>query len=188
MNPPIAMIGHGFDVAPMLQQLERHPEWWDRYRQRTTAYQTPHKAVSDIWFRYNDWANFDGDMAKFNEEHESVWYPVIADIPAGWSLARKVMRHVSGKQLGGVLMTRIPPGGEVKPHIDHGWHAGHYEKFAVQIKGNKDQAFCFDGVELSAEPGDLYTFDNSQTHWVRNDSDSERITLIICIRRDANDS
>jgi hypothetical protein len=44
---------------------------------RTTAYETPHLAVSDIWVRYNDWSNFNGDIQAFNAEHESSWYPVI---------------------------------------------------------------------------------------------------------------
>jgi hypothetical protein len=177
----IRLITSGYDVAPLVEQLARHPEAWDTHRERTQAYDTPHNGVSDIWVRYNAWAN--ADDSQFHGEHVSSWYPVVADIPAAWSLARKVMRDVGGKRLGGVLITRVPSGGEVKPHIDRGWHAGFYEKFAIQVKGNKDQAFCFEDAELRPEPGDLYTFDNSRLHWVRNDSDSERITLIICIRR-----
>lgn len=183
ITPPIRSLGVRFDVSALVDQLAAHPEAWNRHTMRTEAYATPHKAVSDIWVRYNDWANFDGDPQAFNAAHESVWYPVIVDIPAAWSICRRVMRHVGGKTLGGVLITRIPPGGAVTPHVDDGWHAQHYEKFAVQVRGNKDQAFCFDGAELRPEPGDLYTFDNSRRHWVTNDSDSERITLIICIRR-----
>lgn len=182
---PIMHISSGMDVVPLVRQLDANPESWNQHTMRTGAYKTPHGAVSDIWVRYNDWANFNGDPHAFNEQHESVWYPIAAKIPAAWSLARRVMRMVGGKRLGGVLITRIPSGGEVKPHIDTGWHAGHYEKFAVQVKGNKDQAFCFEDGELRPEPGDLYTFDNSHMHWVTNESDSERITLIICIRRNA---
>lgn len=179
----IRLLASGLHVDGLVKQLDAHPEAWNTHTQRTAAYATPHKQVDDIWVRYNDWANFDGDRVAFNDEHTSVWYPVVGKIPDAWSLARRVMRLVNGRRLGGVLITRIPPGGEVKPHIDTGWHAGYYEKFAVQIKGNKEQAFCFEDGELRPEPGDLYTFDNSRTHWVRNDSDHERITLIICIRR-----
>ena len=70
----------------------------------------------------------------------------------------------------------------MKPHIDGGWHAAYYGKFALQVKGNEDQAFHFQHAHLSALPGELYTFDNSKMHWVTNDSDEERVTLIICIR------
>jgi len=184
-NESIRLIASGLGVSGLVRQLDDHPEVWNTHTQRTTAYETPHKAVDDIWVRYNDWANFKGDRVAFNDAHTSVWYPVVGKIPRAWSLARRVMRMVGGRQLGGVLITRIPPGGEVKPHIDTGWHAGYYEKFAVQIKGNKDQAFCFEDAHISPEPGDLYTFDNSRLHWVRNDSDEDRITLIICIRRSA---
>lgn len=180
--PPIFAIGSGFDVAPLLAQIRANPDVWNRHTLRTDAYGTPHGGVSDIWVRYNAWENFNGDVAAFNGPHASSWYPVVRQIPAIKPLVFDVMRYVEGEQLGGVLITRIPPGGCVAPHVDHGWHAGYYAKFAVQLCGNDRQAFCFDDAQLSAKPGDLYTFDNAQRHWVTNDSDDERMTLIICIR------
>ena len=50
-------------------------------------------------------------------------------------------------------------------------------------KGNREQAFHFDDAELRPLPGDIYTFDNARRHWVTNDSDEDRITLIVCVRR-----
>jgi len=182
-SPSIQKLASGFHVEPLIRQLEAHPELWNEHTLRTDRYRTPHEGVSDIWVRFNAWENFDGDAVKFTmEPHESAWYPCITKIPSAWSLARKVYRHVGGKKLGGILITRIPARGEVKPHIDSGWHATHYGKFAVQIKGNGDQAFCFEDSQLHPLPGDMYEFDNSRLHWVRNDSSEERITLICCIR------
>ncbi len=181
--PPILKIAEGFDVSGVVAELEASPELWNEHRERTTLYNGPHGGVSDIWVRYNDFANFDGDLAAFNEPHESVWYPGSLKLPTVRSLVYDVMRVVEGDVLGGVLITKVPPGGRVEPHIDGGWHAGFYGKFAIQIKGNQQQAFHFEDAELRAEPGDLYTFDNSKLHWVTNDSDSDRITLIICIRK-----
>ena len=179
---PIRHLESGIDVAGLQSQLASHPELWNQYTLRTQGYGTPHKTVDDIWVRYNDFKNFDGDFQKFNEEHEPSWYPCIHFIPDAWKIARKVARKVPGK-LGGVLITRIPPGGEVKPHIDNGWHAKYYEKFAVQVKGDKEQAFCFESYELRPVDGDLYTFNNGVLHWVKNESKRERITMIICVRR-----
>lgn len=180
----IRHVGKGLDVAPLLAEIAIHPGAWDQHRERTTAeaYSGAHKQVSDIWVRFNPQRNYTGDPAFFSEEHDSEWYPVCRDIPAVKTLVRKVMAIVGGERLGGVLITRIPPHGEVKPHVDHGWHPSYYDKYAVQLKGSKGQAFCFDGESLSAEPGDLYTFDNSHEHWVTNPTDMERMTLIICIR------
>lgn len=180
MNPPIYSLHERFDIAPLLAQIASHPDVWDRHSLRKRAY--VHAQISDIWVRYNDWKNFNGDPAKFNEEHASVWYPVVTEIPAVKELCMDVMEFVQGVELGGVLITRIPPGGRVEPHTDSGWHASHYDKYAVQLMGNSNQSFHFDSCSLSAEPGELYTFDNSKTHWVTNDSDMYRMTLIICIR------
>lgn len=179
---PIWPVTSGFDVGPLVEQLQAHPEVWNTHRERTEQYGTPHNGVSDIWVRYNAWDHYTGDWAAFHEPHESVWYPVVADIPAAWSLARKVKRLAGAETLGGVLITKIPPGGRVEPHVDGGWHAAHYRKLAVQVKGNQDQAFCFEDAQLRAEPGEVYEFDNSQRHWVVNDSDTDRITLIVCVR------
>jgi hypothetical protein len=120
----------------------------------------------------------------FNDPHKAVWYPVCEQIPAAKALALEVADNMQADELGGVLLTKIPAHSQVYPHVDAGWHALHYEKVAVQIAGNHRQAFCFQDSHVSAEAGQSYTFNNQATHWVTNDSELERITLIVCIRRD----
>jgi hypothetical protein len=179
----IELLQTGWDVEPLQQQLAAHPDVWNRHTMRTASEGTPHREVDDIWVRYNAWENFSGDAEAFNSEHESEWYPVVAQLPAAWSLARRVARLAGMRKLGGVLITRVPPGGEVKPHVDHGWHAHAHDKIAVQIQGNRGQSFCFDMVSLRTVPGDVYQFDNSFKHWVLNPTDQERITMIVCVRK-----
>jgi hypothetical protein len=183
MSEHIHLVASDWDVAPLQQQLAAHPDLWDQHRHRTQAYASPHSGVSDIWVRYRDFSQYDGDARAFHSgEHESVWYPCLSQISAAWSLARKV-RRLSGKpMLGGVLITRIAPGGRVEPHIDAGWHAASHEKYIVQIKGDQKQAFCFEDGELRANDGDVYSFRNDVPHWVTNDSERERISLIVCVR------
>lgn len=176
----IELIASGANVAPIVDAIAANPHLWNEHKARTAIYQ--HSQVSDIWVRYNDFANFDGDLAKFNEPHESVWYPS-ADLLLVKPLIFDLMHFVRGERLGGVLITKIPPRGEVKPHVDGGWHAGYYDKFAVQLASNDRQAFCFEDARLVTNPGDLYTFHNDRLHWVTNDSDEDRMTLIVCIRR-----
>lgn len=179
----IRSLNKFFDVSGVIKELNAHPELWNQYKLRTDRYNTPHNEVSDIWVRFNPWENFDGDGYKFTcEEHESKWYPCIEVLPSVEKIVIDVMKTVGCERLGGILITKIPPGGQVKPHIDSGWHAETYDKFAVQIQGNDKQAFHFEDCQLSPKQGELYTFDNSKLHWVTNDSDEDRITLIICLR------
>ncbi len=174
MGEPIRMLPHRFDVGQAQEQLN-NPGVWNLHDERRKSY--VHAGVDDIWLRYGR------DVQDMEAPHVSEWYPVVHEIPALWGLVRRVCRAVRATELGGVLITRIPPGGRVEPHVDRGWHAGYYEKIAVQIKGDDEQAFHFEDASLSASDGETYTFDNSRLHWVTNDSDRERITMIVCLRR-----
>jgi hypothetical protein len=165
-----------------VKQLDAHPEVWNLHRERTEMYGTPHNGVSDVWVRYRPWEQYTGDWPAFHAEHESAWYPCIAAIPAVWSLARKVKRHVGAKTLGGVLVTKIPPGGRVEPHVDGGWHASHYDKYAVQLKGNASRRSASRIRSYGPSRATSTPSTTRKLHWVTNDSDSERMTLIICLR------
>jgi aspartyl/asparaginyl beta-hydroxylase (cupin superfamily) len=50
--------------------------------------------------------------------------------------------------------------------------------------GDERQAFCFESEQLSALDGESYFFENQVPHWVVNNSDRDRITLIVCVRRE----
>lgn len=174
-------IASGINVLPLQLALKRNPQLWNEITSRTEHPESPHRDVSDIHIRYNDLKNHE-NRVQFNLEHDSVWYPSVAVLPEVKEIAFQLMGLVRGERLGGILITRIPPGKQCFPHIDGGWHASYYDKYAIQIQGNAEQAFCFDNESFSAAPGDVYWFDNSTSHWVTNNSNEDRITLIVCIR------
>lgn len=172
------LLGTGISISHLLWELQSHPELWNTNTLRTAPEDSPHHGLSDIWARY---------AAKTSDPylpHESVWYPTVtAALPSLQPLCETLVSAVGGTALGGVLLTRIPPNGTCRPHIDNGWHARHYEKFAVQVQSSPRQTFHVEELMLETKPGDLYTFDNSHLHWVLNPTPYDRITLIICIKR-----
>lgn len=172
----IAKISGGLNVAPLLWSIQANPQLWNADAQRTTDESSPHHEVDDIWVRYSA-------TPKEPGTHESVWYPAAEILPVR-ELVYPLMQYVRGERLGGILLTKIPAGKQCKPHHDDGWHARYYDKFAIQIQSSPGQFFCFEGEQLEPMPGDVYTFDNSHTHWVTNDTPHDRITLIVCIKTD----
>lgn len=176
-GPPdrIKLLAKGFHVETLRAALEAHPELWDQNTGRTEHPSSPHHGASDIWCRFNV-PGGDGHSPHFSQ-----WWPAADALPIR-EYARHIMAAVGGTVLGGVLITRVPARGSIKPHTDPGWHARFYEKFALQVCSNKDQAYCFEGQSLVTEPGDIYWFDNSHKHWVTNDSDEDRVTAIFCVR------
>lgn len=176
----IAKIADGANVAPLLWALQANPQLWNADQQRTKDDISPHREVDDIWVRYSATPTEPGP-------HESVWYLAAALLPVR-EIVYPLMQFVRGERLGGVLITRIRAGCECKPHHDDGWHARYYDKFAVQVQSAPGQRFCFEGVSLEPQPGEIYTFDNAHTHWVTNPTEYDRITLIVCIKTDKGEA
>lgn len=180
----------GVDVKPLLAQLDAHPELWDEINMRRTGTGTPHGAMTDIWVRYRDIEPFrmNYDFTGFNDEHFPVWYRAWEVLPALRPIVFNLMSEVDGEMLGGVMITKIPPGCRIERHVDHGWHVDYYKKFYLSIKSDPGSEFICDyggDVEaLNPRPGDVYMFDNRKPHWVTNASSIDRITLICCIRTD----
>lgn len=174
----IKLISQGAHVAPFLWALQAHPELWNQHTTRTESPESPHFGLDDIWARFGDPAR-----ASDGSPHDSFWY-LAADVLGIKEFCLDLMRAVDGVELGGVLITRIPPGKECKPHTDPGWHARRYQKFGVQITSAPGQKFCFEGEELETRPGDVFWFDNQFSHWVTNPTPYERVTMIVCIRKE----
>jgi quercetin dioxygenase-like cupin family protein len=176
MVEKIKLLASGVNVQPLHWALMKNPQLWNQNRGRTESPESPHHGLDDIWVRYGKC-----EGAMDGQPHESHWYEC-ADVLGVKPYLRDLLRTVDGDVLGGVLITRIPPGATCKPHVDLGWHALEYQKYAVQIASAPGQKFCFEGQELETAPGDLFWFNNQHTHWVENPTNYERITMIACIK------
>jgi hypothetical protein len=175
-------IAEGIDVMPLRLAIKRQPWLWDQNTMRKYGAGTPHAQMSDIWLRYNDWANYAGDHQEFAKAHDAVWYPAYYSLPQVRPLVFGLMAQVEGERLGAVLITRIPPGGRIDAHVDGGWHAEYYDKYYVQLDSAPGAKFWCEDEVFVPKRGDVYWFDNTKLHGVENDSDEDRMTLIVCIR------
>lgn len=177
-------IAEGIDVTPLRLALARQPELFDRYTERRTAPGSPHSKMTDIWVRYNDRRKHDetGDFSTINDPHESVWYPDSAKIPEVFPIVFGLMAHVRGERLGGILITKLPAGEVIEPHVDGGWHAATYDKFYVAIQTPDTARFSFPDGRIQARDGDVHWFRNDVTHSVENPGPGDRIAMVVCIQ------
>jgi len=173
----------GLNVAPIAESLLANPQLWDEHPHRRIFNGSPHSQMVDIWARFGDISK--GGPGILAAPHDSVWYPCAEIISGLKDIAFEIMALVDGERLGGILITKLPPGASIAPHVDSGWHAEYYDKFYVSVQSPKGSAFCFEDGEIISSPGDCYYFQNDRTHWVKNDSDSDRISIIICIKTEA---
>jgi hypothetical protein len=179
-------IATGVQTAPLLLELQRQPELWDRNSARLTK-NGPHHETHDIWLRYKDETENKkkGDYSNFSDPHDGVWYPAYYALQTAKPLIFNLMAAVQGERLGGVLLYKIPPGRKIHPHTDTGWHVDYYDKFNIYLQADAKTAFCYaTGEEIRAKSGDVYYFVNNVEHEVINKGDDDHIVLTVCIRID----
>lgn len=174
------------DVAPLLTQIESHPELWNQHGARKGEAGSPHRAAPDIWVRYNPIDRLGADRRQFNDEHVPAWYPAWRALPALRPIIFRLMAEVEGEMLGGVLITKVPAYTAIDWHVDSGWHVDYFDKLYLSLKAPPGARFECDagGVYESLVPraGDVWLFDNRKPHAVVNDGPDDRVTLIVCIR------
>jgi hypothetical protein len=181
--PRMAPVAWRFDPAPLVAELDAHPELWNQYRFRTEHPRSPHREADDVWLRYNDVKNLDpANPTAFNDEHVAVWYPAAEKTPLIRMAAESLAFRLGARTMGAVLITRVPAGKQIYPHVDGGWHAKAHRKFLVLLRGNMQQSFLFENEGMYAEAGEIFEFQNEYAHSVRNQTDFERISMIVCLR------
>lgn len=181
------LIERGIDITQLSLALQRNEHLWSQDARRTTFEGTSHGATNDIWVRYNDPKKSES-LNELSKEHYPIWLPPYYSLPQIRPIVYGLMSRLSAAHLGGVLITRIPSGGSVKPHSDMGsWHAEFYQtKIYIPIQSSPD-CVNYAGEEGDEEsvrmaPGDAWFMNNLVTHRVENGGRDARITLIVCLR------
>lgn len=178
------LISFNLDVLPLLNAVGRNEHLWNQNTLRTTHELTPHKEVSDIWLRFNDLVPYQesGEAAKILDEHESINYPALADLPQARPLIFGLMARVEGERLGRVLITRVAPGGKIAPHVDGGSHAAYYDRYHIVLQGLPGSIFRCGTETVQMQTGECWWFQNALEHEVVNNSADDRIHMIVDIR------
>jgi hypothetical protein len=166
-------------IADLAAQLDAQPELWNAHRERTARENSPHQQIDDIWLRFGD--PIHAVPGHQQEPHFARFYPAWHALPALPAIVFPIMFQCRAVYLGGVLITRIPPGGAVLPHHDRGtWHSEfHTCKVYVPVRANARCINRCEDEEVVMRAGEVFTFDNLKVHSVENNGESERITLII---------
>lgn len=164
------------DTSAISIALQLHSELWNAHNSRKDYEGSPHRETSDIWVRTAE------KREDFPNPHYPVWYPAAQVLPVR-QLIFALMARVEAEHLGAVLITKIPPGCRVKPHADTGWHPAFFQcKLYLPLASNDKCVFRVDDEKAVMRTGEVWWVDNTLEHEVVNDGETDRITLIVCMR------
>jgi aspartyl/asparaginyl beta-hydroxylase (cupin superfamily) len=77
------------------------------------------------------------------------------------------------------LLAKLKPNSTIPPHQDHGPHLEKCRRLHIPLITNDTVDFVVDDKSHNLKEGFVYEFDNTRTHHVTNNSDKERIHLIV---------
>lgn len=160
------------DPGFILEALRDNAHLWNQHGLRRLK-GSPHEQVRDIWLRFNDLAEFErtGNIDLVMDGLQIVDYP-----------AADVLRFPMNSNMARVLITALPPGASIAPHVDEGYYAQCVDRYhwVLQAAGE----FRCGSERLRMCEREIWWFDSQQEHSVLNDVESERIHLIMDVWKD----
>jgi hypothetical protein len=172
-------LAAGLNVTPLMNALQRQPELWDANPIRTQHPGTAHAEVSDILVWFN---NLDQIAEGIIDDKEAIPFPAWDKLPQLRPFIFDLMRTVEGTRLGRVIITRLPPGKTITPHVDQGAPATYYSRYQLALQSLPGALFHIGEETVNFRSGDLWFIDNETVHSVENFSADDRIVCIIDIR------
>lgn len=177
----------GLDVSAVMHQLARNPDLWDENTLRTKHPGTAHANVSDIWLMFNYIPSCQGEL-KFDEaktvidDREIIPYRAWDKLTALKPIIFALMRQVEGVRLGRVIITKLPVGKTITPHVDQGAPATYFDRYQIALQCEPGNIFKIGDEEVSFKTGDIWLINNKVEHSVINNSATDRIVCIADIR------
>ena len=174
-------LASGVNVTPLMNALQRHPELWNQHPIRTMHPGTAHSQVSDILLRFNDVSEYlrTGDETTITDDREAIAYPAWEKLPQVRQVIFDLMRTVEATRLGRVIITKLPPGKSITPHVDGGAPATYFERYQIALQSLPGALFHIGDETVNFRTGDVWHINNCVEHSVVNNSSDDRIVLII---------
>lgn len=172
-------VAEHVDVTPVLRELAVQPELWDQNTLRTTHPETAHSAVNDIWLWFNEVSD---DLSAVTNDIQTRPYPAWTALPSLRRLVLDLIRRVDGVQLGRAVVTKLPSGAIIYPHVDRGTSAEFYTRYQIALQSRPGALFHCEDETVNFRPGEVWWVNTRVTHSVVNNSDDDRIVCIVDIR------
>lgn len=184
-------IGWDVDVSRLRHQIIRNWQLWNQNDFRTEYPNTPHVDVDDIWLRFSAKENLVTTTRVIGDD-KPVFYPAWDILSEAKPLVKGVMAATGAYELGRVLISRIPPGGQILPHRDNDGdyvHQNDIARYHLVIQGSPGNLYrCGepdtpgDAEEVHMLTGELWWFSALKLHSVINASEDDRIHMMVDVR------
>lgn len=178
------------DPIRLLVAIKSNPELWKEDTYLRDYPQGPFGEIESIMLRFPEKRVFEQQEEveaykrgeHFFDQHECIDYPAYSILSEARTLVMALMAYVQGERLGRVMINKIAPGGRIYPHADTPEHTAYYTRFHIVLQSG---AGCFiraGDEQLEMRGGDVFWFNNKLEHEVVNNSNTDRISMVVDIK------
>lgn len=183
-------LGAGVDVLPLMLAIARRPGLWKEDTYLRDYPQGPFGEVESIMLRFPEKRVFEQEAEvaaykrgeHFYDQHESIDYPAYQVLPEARPIVMNTFAAAGGERLGRVMINNIKPGGKIFPHEDTPEHVKYYSRFHIVLQSAPGVYFRCGDENVYMATGEVWWFNNALEHEVINNSNTDRIHMVLDAR------
>ena len=185
------LMASGVDTMPLVAAISRQPELWSEDTYLRQYPQGPFGDTDTIMLRFpkqvvlkseKQLERYKANRLPGYDQHESIFYPAWNLLPEAHQHVFALMSVVRGVRLGRVMINRVRPGGRIYRHADTPEHTARWRRHHLVLHGRPGSTLSVADEAIPMLTGMLFWFDNREEHEVINNSDDDRISMVIDIQ------
>lgn len=175
------LVGVGIDVTPYLEEISANSKLWsmDTSRQDHIVKQRETQAMT---LRSHAPQAIEDSKARATMPVRYRGLP--SEMSSYFPLASRYvddLTHSMQGAMGRAVIVRLKPTGTIYPHTDDGLYWLLRDRYHLVVKSQNGSHFRAGGEEMRMREGELWWFDPTVPHEAFNDSDEDRIHIIVDI-------
>ena len=175
----LRLVEKDIDVRSLLDEIEANSELWylDTTRQEKITYQ---RETHTIALRCH--ADTAGDDSRVRRAKPLGYHgrptSMSEKLPLNSDYVDQLVRTMNGT-IGRCVLAKLAPNGKIYRHTDDGLYWLLRDRYHLALKSINGSHFKVGGDEVRMQEGELWWFDHTAAHEAFNDSDEDRIHLIV---------
>lgn len=186
-------LAANINVAKLVDEIERNKELFEIETFRQDFKGSPFKSTRAIPCRMS----FDSKIELTEDElieklktigiseREAIDMQYYDYLPNVYDAVMLLAHVVRAERIGRVLVTKLLAGGAIGAHKDFGLYHDYYDRFHIVVSGKGCQ-FRSGDEWVCMMPGEVWWFNNNDEHEVINDTDADRIHIVMDFKLQGN--
>lgn len=164
-----------YDVSELVSIVEKFDTEWRLDTSRQNQFNSVHMNTNTYYVR---------SFKPGWEPHQKLNVFPLANSIKVLSIVDKIIKTleaVHGGKVSLAMIVKLLPDSDIIPHSDESNYLGAVRRHHIPLKTNKDVLFHIEDESINMKVGECWEINNSRVHHVTNNSDEDRIHLIIDI-------